>query len=272
MSLGTNIQYLRKLNRQTQEQFAEKMRITRQTVSRWESDEVTPELNKLVEMCSIFSCKLDELVRENMSSRTELYSEVVVRKVPAFKMARYVMISPNPESDVQNYLKNWGRVSGLIAADPNAKLIGWDFPYVSQELQTRFGLHGYVAAYVFPEGFQTNCPGVEYVENKEAEYAVITVTDPFVQPLREYQQDINVSWNSCRRIILRINYMMTLSAVLNMNMRRTVYVIWISTYIRIVLSKRMPILLITKGGRGMELVIAKPQDALVLTSISPKSF
>lgn len=182
MSLGTNIQYLRKLNRQTQEQFAEKMRITRQTVSRWESDEVTPELNKLVEMCSIFSCKLDELVRENMSSRTELYSEVVVRKVPAFKMARYVMISPNPESDVQNYLKNWGRVSGLIAADPNAKLIGWDFPYVSQELQTRFGLHGYVAAYVFPEGFQTNCPGVEYVENKEAEYAVITVTDPFVQP------------------------------------------------------------------------------------------
>lgn len=34
----------------------------------------------------------------------------------------------------------------------------------------------------------------------------------------------------------------------------------------------MPILLITKGGRGMELVIAKPQDALVLTSISPKSF
>ena len=34
MSLGTNIQYLRKLNKLTQEQFAEKMNITRQTVSR----------------------------------------------------------------------------------------------------------------------------------------------------------------------------------------------------------------------------------------------
>lgn len=182
MSLGTNIQYLRKLNKLTHEQFAEKMNITRQTVSRWEADEVIPELSKLVEICSAFSCKLDELVRENMFSKNEIYSEVKVRKMPAFKMARYVMISPNPESDVQNYMMNWGKVSGLVAADPNAKLIGWDFPFVSQELQSRFGLHGYVAAYILPEGFQTNCLGVEYAQNKEAEYAVITVTEPMVRP------------------------------------------------------------------------------------------
>ena len=181
MSLGTNIQYLRKLNKLTQEQFAEKMNITRQTVSRWEADEVIPELSKLVEICSAFSCKLDELVRENMSSKNEIYSEVKVRKVPAFKMARYVMISPPPESDVQNYMMNWGKVSGLVAADPNAKLIGWDFPFVSQELQSRFGLHGYVAAYILPEGFQTNCLGVEYAQNKEAEYAVISVSEPMVR-------------------------------------------------------------------------------------------
>ena len=182
MSLGTNIQYLRKLNKLTQEQFAEKMGVTRQTVSRWESDEVTPELNKLVELCSTFSCKLDELVRENMSSKDDIYSEVEIRKIPAFKMARYIMISPNPESDVQNYMKKWGLLSGLLAADSNAKLIGWDFPFVSQEQHTRFGLHGYVAAYVLPERFQTDCTGVEYAQNREAEYAVITVKDPFVQP------------------------------------------------------------------------------------------
>lgn len=182
VSLGTNIQYLRKINKLTQEQFAEKMNITRQTVSRWESDEVTPELSKLIEICSAFSCKLDELVRENMSSKNEIYSEVEIRKVPAFKMARYVMISPNPETDVQNYMRNWGKISGLVATDPTAKLIGWDFPFVSQELQSRFGLHGYVAAYVLPEGFQTNCPGVEYAQNKEAEYAVITVKEPMVRP------------------------------------------------------------------------------------------
>lgn len=49
-------------------------------------------------------------------------------------------------------------------------------------MQSRFGFHGYVAAYVLPEGFQTTCPGVEYAQNKEAEYAVITVTEPMVRP------------------------------------------------------------------------------------------
>jgi transcriptional regulator with XRE-family HTH domain len=182
MSLGTNIQYLRKLNRLTQEQFAEKMNISRQTVSRWEADEVTPELDKLVELCSMFSCKLDELVRENMSFKEEIYSKVEIRKVPSFKMARYVMISPNPEDDVQSYMRKWGEKSGLLAFDSKAKMIGWDFPFVSQEQQTRFGLHGYVAAYVIPEGFETNYPGVEFAQNLEAEYAVITVTEPSVQP------------------------------------------------------------------------------------------
>ena len=50
MSLGTNISYLRKQKKLTQEQFAEIMSVTRQTVSRWEADEVIPELAKLVEM------------------------------------------------------------------------------------------------------------------------------------------------------------------------------------------------------------------------------
>ena len=182
MSIGKNIQYLRKINQLTQEQFSERSGVSRQTISRWESDEVTPELNKLIEICTMFSCSLDDLVRQDLRSREAIYSEVEIRKVPAFRMARYVMISPNPEQDVLNYMMEWGKVSGLLAADPDAKLIGWDFPFVSQEQQMRFGLHGYVAAYILPEGFQTSLPNVEYAENKEAQYAVITVTDPMVQP------------------------------------------------------------------------------------------
>jgi hypothetical protein len=69
------------------------------------------------------------------------------------------------------------------------------FPFRVPELQSRYGLRGYGAAYILPEGFQTNCPGVEYAQNKEAEYAVITVTEPFVQPFERIPGDINVSWN-----------------------------------------------------------------------------
>ena len=69
MSLGNNISFLRKQKKLTQEQLADQMSVTRQTVSRWESDEVVPELDRLVAMCGLFACKLDALVREDLSDQ-----------------------------------------------------------------------------------------------------------------------------------------------------------------------------------------------------------
>ena len=179
MSLGKNIQFLRKQQKITQEQLAERMAVSRQTVSKWETDEVIPELNKLIDLCDIFACGLDTLVREELSACEDIYSEITIRTVKPFKMGRYVMVTPNPEDDVNAYLDAWAKRSGLLSFKPDAKRIGWDFPYVSLELQNRFGLRGYVAAYVLPEGFETECPGVEYAEQVEADYAVITIYNPF---------------------------------------------------------------------------------------------
>ena len=91
-----------------------------------------------------------------------------------------MMITPNPEGDVNTYMDNWAQRSGLLKFQPDAMKIGWDFPYISSELQNRFNLRGYVSAYVLPEGFETDCPGVEFANQEEAEYAVITIYDPFV--------------------------------------------------------------------------------------------
>ena len=159
MSLGSNIGFLRKQKKFTQEQFAEKMGVTRQTVSRWESDEVVPELAKLVEISDFFACRLDSLVKENLSDQGEIYSKVQIKRIAPFKMARYVMISWNPESDVNEYMEKWAVNSGLKAANPNARMIGWDFPFVSQEQQNRFGMHGYVAAYILPGHSVSNPSG-----------------------------------------------------------------------------------------------------------------
>ena len=155
------------------------MSVSRQTISRWEGDEIVPELNKLVVLSDVFSCKLDTLVREDMSACDEIYSEIIIKKVKAFQMARYVMVTPNPEDDVNAYMEHWAQRSGLFMFQPDAMRIGWDFPYVSTELQNRFGLRGYVAANLLPVGFETNCPGVEFANQEEADYAVITIYDPF---------------------------------------------------------------------------------------------
>lgn len=156
-----------------------KMRGNSQTISRWEADEIVPELNKLVTLNDVFSCKLDTLVKEDMMACDEIYSEITIKRVKAFRMARYVMVTPNPEDDVNEYIDRWAQKSGLLKFQPDAMKIGWDFPYVSPELQNRFGLRGYVAAYILPEGFETSCPGVEYANQEDADYAVITIYDPF---------------------------------------------------------------------------------------------
>ncbi len=179
MSLGKNIQYLRKQQKITQEQLAEIMSVSRQTVSRWEAEEIIPELNKLVALSELFSCKLDALVKEDMTACDAVYSEITLKQMKAFRMARYVMVTPNPEADVNAYMDRWAQRSGLLAFQPDAKKIGWDFPYVSSELQNRFGLRGYAAAYILPDGFETSYPGVEFAEQKDACYAVITIYDPF---------------------------------------------------------------------------------------------
>lgn len=104
MNIGRNIQFLRKQKKITQEQLAEEMSVSRQTVSKWETDEITPELNKLILLCDLFSCKLDALIRENLTDHNEIYSAITVKTIKGFRMARYVMITPNPENDVNRYM------------------------------------------------------------------------------------------------------------------------------------------------------------------------
>lgn len=66
MSFGENLQFLRKKNNITQEQLAEQLGVSRQSVSKWESDGSYPEMDKLMQLCEMFSCNMDALLRGNV--------------------------------------------------------------------------------------------------------------------------------------------------------------------------------------------------------------
>lgn len=180
MKLGSNLQYLRKTHGNlTQEKLAERMGVSRQTISKWETDEAYPELDKLLELSRLFSCTLDALLKEDMGPQEDYFSQVSIVTVPEFTLGRYVIISPQPENDVQMYLDHWARIGGLYDYEPHPRQIGWDFPFVSLEQQNRFGLRGYVAGWILPDGFEARCPGVEIYKQGQTQYATITVRDPF---------------------------------------------------------------------------------------------
>lgn len=69
MSLGQNLQFLRKRDNITQEQLAEALEVSRQSVSKWESDASYPEMDKLIQLANLFHCSLDDLVQKDISSR-----------------------------------------------------------------------------------------------------------------------------------------------------------------------------------------------------------
>lgn len=62
MSLGTNISRLRAEKRLSQGELADILNVSRQSVSKWETDASVPDLDKLVKLSRVFDVTLDELV------------------------------------------------------------------------------------------------------------------------------------------------------------------------------------------------------------------
>ena len=56
-----NLVHLRKLNRMTQEDVAEKVGVTRQAFAKWESGETVPDLDKCRLLADVFGVSLDDL-------------------------------------------------------------------------------------------------------------------------------------------------------------------------------------------------------------------
>lgn len=68
MTLGQRIQQIRIEHGLSQEEFAEKLGTTRQTVSRWELDHTYPEIAKIVLISKIFSVSTDSILKDGIST------------------------------------------------------------------------------------------------------------------------------------------------------------------------------------------------------------
>jgi transcriptional regulator with XRE-family HTH domain len=81
MKFGDNLKQIRKNKKMSQEQLAEKMNVTRQSVSKWENGESYPEMNNILGLCKIFNCKLNDLVHSDMADITSLDEEIIMNVV-----------------------------------------------------------------------------------------------------------------------------------------------------------------------------------------------
>ena len=115
MSLSENLQNLRKIKNMSQEELAEKLNVSRQAVSKWESGSGYPETEKIISICEIFDCSMDELVKgkitADIKSEKNEYGEVMDKEAKYTSAGIFAILlgvsfmltllglAPNPEME-----------------------------------------------------------------------------------------------------------------------------------------------------------------------------
>lgn len=75
MSLGERLFELRKVKNLTQDDVAEKLNVTRQTVSKWETNQSTPDFDKIVPLCELYEISPNELLTGEKEEQKVVDSE-----------------------------------------------------------------------------------------------------------------------------------------------------------------------------------------------------
>lgn len=70
MTLGQKIFELRNKQKMSQGDLAEKLNVSRQSISKWETDASVPELDKLIMLSNLFNITMDELVRDELPEKS----------------------------------------------------------------------------------------------------------------------------------------------------------------------------------------------------------
>lgn len=84
MTTGEKIAMLRKRKNITQEQLAEILGVSRQSVSRWEMDQAFPETEKLIRLSGLFSCSIDFLLSELLDGKKQMDAGISADDCVAF--------------------------------------------------------------------------------------------------------------------------------------------------------------------------------------------
>jgi transcriptional regulator with XRE-family HTH domain len=93
MTLGEKIARQRKELNYTQEQLADILGVSRQSISKWESDIAYPETDKLIELRKLFDCSMDYLVKEEVTEKSGAQTSDFTEKIK--EISRNVMSEKN---------------------------------------------------------------------------------------------------------------------------------------------------------------------------------
>ena len=135
MSFRANLQYLRAQRNLTQERLAMLLGVSRQAISKWESEKAYPEMDKLLMICDLFGCTLDDLVLGDVSrpaasasaagsSNVDSSAEAASPLAASSKTAGIIAPIAELAQDITGYDEHRRRFALLIAGGVAAIIAG----------------------------------------------------------------------------------------------------------------------------------------------------
>lgn len=76
MNFGNNLKNFRKNNKLSQEELAFKLGVTRQSVSKWEVGTAYPEMTNIIALCTLFNCKITDLINDTIGDYKNFNDEI----------------------------------------------------------------------------------------------------------------------------------------------------------------------------------------------------
>ena len=116
--LADKITQLRKKNGWSQEELANRMEISRQAVSKWESNQATPDIEKIIQLSSLFGVTIDSLLKEDGEHTPETCSQSQSASVQQDKVKTPSSLKPAIQitwEETQNFLELQREFSWKIA-------------------------------------------------------------------------------------------------------------------------------------------------------------
>ena len=108
MKFGDNLKKIRKEKKLSQEQLAEKVKVSRQSVSKWENGEAYPEMNNILELCKIFNCNINDLIHTDMSDISSLDEEIIMNVV------KFNNQKQNQVKTLSNVISLIGKIGSIV--------------------------------------------------------------------------------------------------------------------------------------------------------------
>lgn len=88
MSIGQKLFDLRKQKHLSQEEVADKLNVSRQTISKWETDQSTPDFDKIIPLCELYEISADELLTGRIEEKEIKEKKIVNREEESFRRIR----------------------------------------------------------------------------------------------------------------------------------------------------------------------------------------